>query len=114
MGRPHSLDRNDEVSATTGSKVAEDPAKGLFHRGTVSVEHLYSEPDVAQQAEPFVVHVALDGRPPERAWRRLDVEFHLSWSEVLRFSGVAEGDCRQYGDGRGYCALSGPSRTALY
>ena len=89
MGRPHSLDRNDEVSATTGGKVAEDPAKGLFHRSTVSVEHLYSEPDVAQQAKPLVVHVALDGWPPERAWRRLDVQFQLCWPEILRLRGVA-------------------------
>ena len=97
MGRPHSVDRNDEVSATTGGKVAEDPAKSLFHRGTVSVEHLYSEADVPQQAKPFILHVALDGWPPERAWRRLDVECRLRWSEVLRHCGVAEDDCRQYG-----------------
>ncbi len=96
----------NEFDATTGGKVAEDPAKGLFHRGTVSVEHLYSEADVAQQAKPFVVHVAFDGWPPEWAWRRLHVEPRLRWSEVLRRCGVAEDACRPYGDGRGDWAPS--------
>ena len=111
MGRPHSVDRNDEVSATAGGKVAEDPAEGLLHRGTVSVEHLYSDADVAQPAKPFVVYVALDGWRRERARRRLDVETRLRWSEVFRFCGVAEDDSREYGDCRGDCARSVLPRT---